>query len=64
MLQFIKDDFRALTYCKIKGHTIRGEILNGLGKDDHIEVECERCHWPLIVSRDLEDPSYYLVSEV
>lgn len=64
-LQFLRDDFKAITYCKWKGHTISEETLDRIRKDDvdEVDAECMYCKWPVVVRKDPDNPGYWLVSE-
>ena len=64
LLTSLKHDCVALTHCKIKGHVISKDVIHDLEKEkDWIETECKRCHYPVFVRVDPENPDYYLVSE-
>ena len=64
-LQFIRDDFKALTYCKWKGHRVSNETLDRLKEKNMSEgeAECTECRWPVIVRRDPDDSKHWFVSE-
>lgn len=64
LLQFLRDDFVALTRCKFKGHAASGRVLDGLEEGRRAVSRCERCRYPIWVWVDPEDPKYYLAREV
>ena len=64
-LQFLRDDFRTLTHCKWKGHTISDEALARIRQNDvdEVEAECMDCNWPVIVRKDPNNLGRWLISE-
>ena len=64
LLESIRDDFMALTHCKVYGHTIKESVLLDIRKrDGWTETQCEKCHYTVFVRLDPDDSSYYLMSE-
>ena len=63
-LMFIRDDIVALTHCKFKGHTVSSHVLDMLEKERHVVDRCEKCHYPISVEIDPDNPEYYLAREV
>ena len=64
LLESIKDDFTALTHCKVRGHTIKESVLRDIRKQEGwTETQCEKCHYSVFVRIDPDDKTYYLISD-
>ena len=64
-LQFIRNDFRALTRCKWSGHVISVAEMSRIKHEDkeENESECVYCGWPVMVRKDPANLGYWLISE-
>lgn len=68
----IRNDLTFLFYCKTwkRDHAVDKTVVDRLfanwlddGENDWVETECLRCHSPVYVRSDPDDPAYYLVAE-
>ncbi len=68
----VRNDLTFLFYCKTwkRNHAVDKTVVDRLfanwlndGENDFVETECLRCHSPVYVCSDPDDPAYYLVSE-